>query len=484
MPSAVQLLVLCAAAAVAAGLPQQAARADAARPATTWLCQRPECSCADDNGLEMVTCDCSSVADQQPLLLGDRSAFVSDRTKKLEVRDCDRVTVVPQALSRAISLTELRLNRIGELLLREHSMYTTDGRGREVHVGQVANLTAEPRAFDRVATLELLELDEVRAERLPLALFGPDTHVVTLRLTGSRLQQVELRLPKADRVAVLNSTVDALTMDVGDVLSVEIVNSSVREVDALRFNVRPNFHSNEENVVNITGNEIESVDLADIDVTVDTFTLVNNEIGSLSAPLRVNYVTADVSGNSFRRLGDRAFAALARLEPLDIRMRTRPAEPFALTFADNTILGPVNGSYGRFLSPDDESTPPLYSVRGNIFRCRCEELAGLVEEGDRAFLAAANDSRPADASQSPAGLATSDDVYRVLYETSTCLEDLLPLTQFRLKAYNADYACDAEPAGTDRSGDDAGSGGSGAGATAAGLLTVLLAATAAGGVVV
>ncbi|XP_037090015.1 uncharacterized protein LOC119110341 [Pollicipes pollicipes] len=465
---AVQLLLaLCAAAALTGALPQRAPRDGATSPAIQWLCQRSDCSCQDRGGLEEVTCDCSSVEEQQPLMLGDATAFVSDRTRVLEVRNCSQVTFVARALSNAISLTELRLTDVDQLVLRERCLHTDRVPHRRISLRRVANLTAEPDAMH--LTGEVLELDTVVAERLARAAFGPGSDLIDLRLANSHVEEeAELRLAQAVNVSVVNSTLGALSIEVDEVLDVVVRNSSVGRLETLRLNLRPNF-SPEPSRLTIVNNNITSFDSDEVGMIIDEFRLRDNTIGNLTAEMTGSFTTAEVVDNTIGWLGNRVFAAFERRDALDPRgpQTAQPPAKYAFTFGGNRLHAPANGTFGRILSQDNEETVPLYRIYGNQFGCRCEALAELVEVGDRAFLASTNASREDDDD-----VVTGDAAYRLLYERGTCLGDGRPLSQFRLAAYTSDYACLGERT------DERGPGG-GADTATAGLLPLLLAAVCA-----
>lgn len=64
----VQSVLVAMVAQVTEAVPQRrvARQRDDARPSTQWLCQREECSCAQDQqGLETVECDCTRAPQQE-----------------------------------------------------------------------------------------------------------------------------------------------------------------------------------------------------------------------------------------------------------------------------------------------------------------------------------------------------------------------------------------------------------------------------------
>lgn len=469
-------LLLSVAAVMAAGLPQRAQgdRPADDRPTTTRLCDREECTCTEEDGQEVVKCDCARVQPQQPLLLGDRSALITGLPRRLEVTGCDRVSVHSQALSQSIELRELRLTDIAELELQELSIYTNNGPARAIHISGIGNLTVADAAFNEVTVLKRLELQNVTTDRLPEKLFGLRGDVIDFRIADSKITKLEgMMLPKADNLTVDNNIIQELSLDVTDVLAVNITGNTVSKVNKLMFNTRPSFHSNDNNTVTLAGNTIASMDSDGVLMTAETFYMVNNTVGSLTGPLRVTFHQAHVTGNTFAHVSGAAFAAFSQLSPLDIRLRpegVRPKVELAFNFADNLLQSAANGSYGHLLYPEEgEDSLTLFHVRGNRFRCQCGELAELVEAGDRAFLAAANATDNEEATKvAEEEVVPAWNVVQALYETATC-EDGLPLPQYRLTNFTADYDC-PQVTPTTRTPTD------GAAVTSASLLTLLLAA--------
>ena len=405
-------------------------------------------------------------------MLGERSnAYLSDRTRSLRVRNCNQVSLVSEALSNAISLTDLELSDIATLQLQQNSLYTDGGPRRRVTVQRVADLQVAPRALGQVTQLAQLEITEVKAGRLPLDSFADGADVVTLRLANSVAEDVSLKIGKGDNVTVTKCKLASLSADIGDVLSVTIADNTIKRVDALRINVRPNAHSTDTNNVTIARNAISAMDSDDVRMTLDTFELVNNTLGSLMAPLRVDFTTAAVTGNEIGRLGPAVFDEFVRLSPLNLRGAGQVPAEFAFTFADNTLRAAANGSYGRFLTPADErdGLDALYRVYGNRFSCRCDELKELVRLGETEYL-----KTQEDAERDDDGLFQLEDVYGELYRTSRCVEGDQELEQYRLTAYSAEFQCQT------RAVNDRG----GASSASAGALTLLLAATAAFGLTV
>ncbi|KAF0296569.1 hypothetical protein FJT64_005988 [Amphibalanus amphitrite] len=269
------VLVLCAAAAMAAAAPQASA---GSRP-IQFVCSRSECSCEDLDGLETVTCDCST------------------------------------------------------------------GGSNEVH----------EEAFSQVTQLQELNIAEVVTGPLPLDGLPDGADVVNMHITDSVAEDLRILVDKSDNVTVTDNT--------------------IKKVDTLRINARPNAHSTDSNNMTLVRNTISSMDSWDVEMTLDTIEIVNNTIGSLLAPLA-------------RR---------------------------------------ANGSYGLFLTPADEkdSYSALYRIYGNRFACRCEELKELVSAGEEEYL------KDDDEDHSD-GLFQLEDVYGALYSTSRCVEGNKALDQYRL----------------------------------------------------
>ena len=408
----------------------------------------------------------------QPLMLGERSkAYLSDRTRSLRVRNCAQVSLVPEALSNAISLTDIELSDIATLELKENSMYTDNGQRRRVTVQRVADLQVDPQAFNQVTQLKELNIADVKAGPLPLDSFANRADVVALRLTNSVAEDVSLKFGKSDNVTVSKCKLESLSADIGDVLTVTIADNTIKRVDTLRVNVRPNAHSSDTNTVMIARNAISAMDSEDVQMKLDTFKLVNNTLGSLMAPLRVDFTTAEVTGNEIGRLAPSVFDEFIRLDPVNLRGPGAIPAEFAFTFGDNTLRASSNGSYGRFLTPADERDgyAALFRVYGNRFTCRCEEMKELVRIGEEDYLRAQNEDDDGD------DLFQLEDVYGALYSTSRCVDSDQKLEQYRLLAYSAEFECQESKNVNDRNG---------ASSAAAGALTLLLAAATALGLTV
>ncbi|XP_043235801.1 uncharacterized protein LOC122388641 [Amphibalanus amphitrite] len=458
------VLVLCAAAAMAAAAPQASA---GTRP-IQFVCSRSECSCEDLDGLEMVTCDCSTGGSNEHLMLGARSeAYLSDRTRSLRVHNCSHVSLVSEALSNAISLVDLELSDIASLELQASSLYTEGGPRRRVTVQRVADLQVHEEAFSQVTQLQELNIAEVVTGPLPLDGLPDGADVVNMHISDSVAEDVRILVDKSDNVTVSKCKLDSLSISIGDVLSVAVTDNTIKKVDTLRINARPNAHSTDSNNMTLVRNTISSMDSWDVEMTLDTIEIVNNTIGSLLAPLRVEFTTAAVKGNEVGRLGASVFSEFVRLDPVNLRFG-ESSEEFAFTFAENTLRASANGSYGLFLTPADEkdSYSALYRIYGNRFACRCEELKELVSAGEEEYL------KDDDEDHSD-GLFQLEDVYGALYSSSRCVEGNKALDQYRLLSYSDDFEC----LKTVR--DD-----SGASSAVAGALTILLAASAALGMAV
>ena len=403
-------------------------------------------------------------------MLGDRSqAYLSDRTQSLRVRNCSRVSLVPQALSHALSLTDLELSDIASLELQASSMYTDEGPRRRVTVQRVGDLLVQPDAFSQVTQMQELNIDQVTTGSLPLDGLAKAADVVHMRITDSVAEDLRINIGKADNVTVSKCKLDSIKIEIGDVLSVKVTDNTMKRVDAFRVNVRQNAHSTDTNNLAIERNTISAMDTRNVEMTLDTFKMVNNTFGSLMSPLRVEFTTAVVTGNEIGRLGPSVFSEFVRLDPVHIRL-AGDTPKFAFTFADNTLRASGNGSYGLFLSPADErdGLSALYRVYGNRFACRCEEMKELVEVGEAEYLRTSEDNDEDHGD----GLVQLEDVYGALYSTSRCLEDNHKLDQYRLLSYSDDFSCLKTPAGN------------GAASTVTGALTVLLAACAALGMTV
>lgn len=407
----------------------------------------------------------------QTLTLGDLSAFVSDRTRDLHVKNCESVDVQSQALSQAIFLEKLHLSNIGMLNLQPLSMYTNKGPVRTVMFTSVEKLMVQPEAFQHVMILDQLKLDNVTIDTLPAELFGPRTDIIDFTMARSNVEVVQdLRLPKADAITVENCTIGELNMDVTDVLKVNITNTLIDSVGVLKFNVQPNFHSNDNKTVYLTENQIVDMTSDSMEMIVGKFLMTNNTVSELTGPLRVNFVEAQIMGNTFEEVSPASFAAMRQLDALNIRMnfgRSQAPAPLALVFADNFMMSPAgNGTFQHLLRPDDLSeTNTLFHLYNNRFQCSCASLQELVEAGDRAFLAA-NNMTVEDKDDDP--VVPVEELAMELYSTSAC-EDGRPLTQFRLTDYDSHYMCQTSATKKPSSATSA----------AAGLLTV---ATAAAGV--
>lgn len=430
-----------------------------------FLCGRDECSCEEQDGLELVTCDCNGADSREPLMLGDRNkAYLSDRTQSLRVRNCSRVSLVPQALSHALSLTDLELSDIDSLELQASSMYTDGGPRRRLTVQRVQDLLVHPEAFSQVTQMEQINIAKVTTGSLPLDGLADEADVVSMHVTDSVAEDLRILIGKADNVTISNCKLDSIKIDIGDVLSVTVADNTMKRVDAFRINVRQNAHSTDTNELAIERNTVSAMDTRNVEMTLDTFKMTNNTFGSLMSPLRVEFTTAIVAGNEIGRLGPSVFSEFVRLDPVNIRFGEKPEE-YAFTFADNTLRAASNGSYGLFLTPANErdGLAALYRVYGNRFACRCEELKELVQIGESEYLKLGEDNDE----DHDDGLFQLTDVYGALYSSSRCLEGNQALDQYRLLTYSDDFECLNNGAR------------GGASSAVAGALTVLLAACAA-----
>jgi len=420
-----------------------------------------------------VECDCTRAPQQETLMLGDLSAFISDRTRELHVKNCESVDIQSQALSQAVSLEKLQLSNIGILNLQPLSMYTNKNPARSVMLTSIAQLMMQPAAFDQVTVLEQLMLDHITTDTLPAELFGLRTDIIDFTMARSNVQVVEnLRLPKADAITVDNCTIGELNMDIVDVLKVNITRNMIDSVGVLKFNVQPTFHSNDNKSVYLSENQIVNMTSDSMEMIVDNFYMTNNTVSELTGPLRVNFAEAQITGNTFEEVSPASFAAMRQLDALTIRMsfgRNQAPARHALVFADNFMMAPAgNSTFQHLLRPDDlTETNTLFHLYNNRFQCGCGSLRELVEAGDRAFLAAANMTEE-DQDDDP--VVPVEELARELYTTSAC-EDGRPLSQFRLTAYDSQYMCQTGAPKQNNS----------ATAAAAGLLTM---ATAAAGVAV
>ena len=295
-------------------------------------------------------------------------AYLPSRTGSLRVRHCDRVVLVPGALSTATQLADLELSDLGRLELQADSLYRDededgDGPPGRVTVERVADLHVDPSALRGVRWLQQLELTEVVAGPLPLDIFVANgSSVASFRLGDSQTEDVRLRLNAADSVTVTNCTIRKLDVSVGDVASVAITDNTVSQLACLRLGVRYPYPqiddgANDANVTiarnNITTRLMEW-GCSGKHMNVNRLTIANNTVAEWHDPMRVEFLTADITGNVFHGLDVFALAGLVRVDPGSNSSHRRPtAEPteFALTFSDNTVQDSDFRWYDLLLNP-------------------------------------------------------------------------------------------------------------------------------------